>query len=169
MYSIAQHSLHCIACIAISPQQALPSSSALNQSRRRGLSSQHSRQIHIACNKIWHRSQRPKPRCDYIALVALSSSDQHNHPIQNLYARATIAEHAKDLDTAYRLYVEAGSAFLNLSRTAANPRSQEQARQDADRALERAERIKAVKRDLAPVWRDPFALGSSFTSWFLIR
>ncbi|KAH9963021.1 hypothetical protein BJV74DRAFT_786999, partial [Russula compacta] len=74
------------------------------------------------------------------------------------YARATTAELAKDLDTAYRLYIEAGSAFLNLSRTAANPRSQEQARQDADRALERAERIKAVKRDLAPVWRDPFAL-----------
>ncbi|KAI0279076.1 hypothetical protein BGY98DRAFT_933386 [Russula aff. rugulosa BPL654] len=75
------------------------------------------------------------------------SEAKHSHPTQNLYARATRAELARDLDTAFRLYVEAGGAFLN-----------EQARQDAARALERAERIKAVKRDVAPVWRDPFAL-----------
>lgn len=91
---------------------------------------------------------------------APSSSKQHSHPIQNLYARATRAELARDLDTAFRLYIEAGGAFLNVSRTVANARTKEQARQDAARALERAERIKAVKRDVAPVWRDPFALGS---------
>lgn len=84
-------------------------------------------------------------------------------PTQNLYERATKAELAKDLDTAFRLYIEAGSAFLSLSRaTPANRRVQEEARQGAARAVERAERIKAVKADLAPVWRDPFALGSSF-------
>ncbi|KAI0295295.1 hypothetical protein BC826DRAFT_1104390 [Russula brevipes] len=78
---------------------------------------------------------------------------------KNIYERATRAELAKDFDTAFRLYVEAGSAFLNLSRTAAYPHSQKQALQDANRALGRAERIQAaVKRDLAPVWRDPFAL-----------
>lgn len=77
---------------------------------------------------------------------------------KNLYARATRAELARDLDTAFRLYVEAGSAFLNVSRTVAPARTQEQARQDAARALERAELIKAVKPDVAPVWRDPFAL-----------
>jgi hypothetical protein len=61
------------------------------------------------------------------------------------------------------LYIEAGSAFLNLSRaTPANRHAQEEARQGAARAVERAERIKAVKANLAPVWRDPFALGSSF-------
>lgn len=91
---------------------------------------------------------------------ASSSSKQHSHPIQNLYARATRAELAWDLDTAFRLYVEAGSAFLNVSRNLAPARTQEQARQDAARALERAERIKGVKPDVAPVWRDPFALGS---------
>ena len=61
------------------------------------------------------------------------------------------------------MYIEAGSAFLSLSRaTPANRRAQEEARQGAARALERAERIKAVKADLAPVWRDPFAIGSSY-------
>ncbi len=89
-----------------------------------------------------------------------SSSKQHSHSIQNLYTRATRAELARDLDTAFRLYVEAGSAFLNVSRTTAHARTQEQARQDAARALERAELIKGVKPDVAPVWRDPFALGS---------
>ncbi|KAI0262230.1 hypothetical protein BC834DRAFT_829325, partial [Gloeopeniophorella convolvens] len=73
------------------------------------------------------------------------------------YARAAKAELAKDLNTAFRLYVDAGSAFLALSRAAAHPRAQEQARGAAGRALERAERIKAVKRDLTPVLRDPFA------------
>ncbi|KAF8504624.1 hypothetical protein F5888DRAFT_769256 [Russula emetica] len=77
---------------------------------------------------------------------------------KNLYARATRAEFARDLDTAFRLYVQAGSAFLNVSRTVAHARTQEQARQDAARALERAELIKGVKPDVAPVWRDPFAL-----------
>jgi calpain-7 len=94
------------------------------------------------------------------ATPASSSSKQYSHPIQNLYARATRAELARDLDTAFRLYVEAGSAFLNVSRSVAHARTQEQARQDAARALERAELIKAVKPDVAPVWRDPFALGS---------
>ncbi|KAI9511452.1 hypothetical protein F5148DRAFT_975182, partial [Russula earlei] len=73
------------------------------------------------------------------------------------YARAVKAELAKDLDTAFRLYVEAGSAYLKHSRAVAYVRAQEQARKDAARALGRAERIKAIKPDLAPVWRDPFA------------
>ncbi|KAI0250079.1 hypothetical protein BJV78DRAFT_620230 [Lactifluus subvellereus] len=77
---------------------------------------------------------------------------------EKLYERAAKAELAKDLDTAFRLYVQAASAFLNLSRVPAHPHIQEQARKDADRALERAERIKAVKRDLAPVLRNPHAL-----------
>ncbi|KAI9441524.1 hypothetical protein H4582DRAFT_2055412 [Lactarius indigo] len=76
---------------------------------------------------------------------------------ESLYARAAKAELAKDLDTAFRLYVQAATAFLNSSREAAHPRTQGQARKDAERALERAERIKAVKHDLAPVLRDPFA------------
>lgn len=89
---------------------------------------------------------------------------------QNLYERATRAELAKDLDTAFRLYIEAGTAFLSLRRaTPANPWAQEEARQGAARAVERAERIKAVKADLAPVWRDPFALGSSFYALDLKR
>ncbi|KAH9067737.1 hypothetical protein EDB87DRAFT_1678124 [Lactarius vividus] len=76
---------------------------------------------------------------------------------ESLYARAAKAELAKDLDTAFRLYIQAATAFLNASREAAHPRPQGQARKDAERALERAERIKAVKHDLAPVLRDPFA------------
>ncbi|KAI9465176.1 hypothetical protein BJY52DRAFT_668504 [Lactarius psammicola] len=76
---------------------------------------------------------------------------------ESLYARAAKAELAKDLDTAFRLYVQAATAFLNTSREATHPRTQGQARKDAERALDRAERIKAVKQDLAPVLRDPFA------------
>ncbi|KAH9006279.1 hypothetical protein EDB86DRAFT_3070317 [Lactarius hatsudake] len=76
---------------------------------------------------------------------------------ENLYARAAKAELAKNLDTAFRLYVQAATAFLNVSREATRPQTQGQARKDAERALERAERIKAVKHDLAPVLRDPFA------------
>jgi hypothetical protein len=84
---------------------------------------------------------------------------------QNIYERATKAELAKDLDTAFRLYIEAGTAFLNLRRApGTHLGAQEEARQCAARAVERAKRIKAVKADLAPVWRDPFALGSSFFS-----
>ena len=85
----------------------------------------------------------------------------HPTPTQNIYERATKAELAKDLDTAFRLYIEAGDAFLNLTRASAALRHvQEEARQCAARAVERAERIKAVKADLAPVWRDLFAPGS---------
>jgi calpain-7 len=87
----------------------------------------------------------------------------NGHLIQNLYERATRAELAKDLDTAFRLYVEAGNAFLNVDRTVTHARTQEQARQEAvvaARALERAKLIKAVKPDVTPVLRDPFALGS---------
>jgi hypothetical protein len=98
----------------------------------------------------------------FLAVSALPTRTKQ-FPTQNIYERATKAELAKDLDTAFRLYIEAGSAFLNLSRiTPANRRAQEEARQGAARAVERAERIKAVKANLAPVWRDPFALGSSF-------
>ncbi len=103
----------------------------------------------------------------FIAIQPLSTSTTVS--TQNLYERATKAELAKDLDTAFRLYIEAGTAFLSLSRAAAPRRAQEEARQSAARAVERAERIKAVKADLAPVWRDPFALGSSFTFVLSIR
>ena len=97
----------------------------------------------------------------YIAVSPLPTNTKL-FTTQTLYERATKAELAKDLDTAFRLYIQAGTAFLNLSRTLpANCRAQEDARQGAARAVERAERIKAVKADLAPVWRDPFALGSS--------
>jgi calpain-7 len=84
-------------------------------------------------------------------------------PTQNIYERATRAELTKDLDTAFRLYLDAGTAFINLSHAPGiHPHAYEEARQCAARAVERAERIKAVKADLTPVWRDPFALGSSF-------
>jgi calpain-7 len=91
----------------------------------------------------------------------------HSRTIQKLYERATKAELAKDLDTAFNLYHQAGTAFLNLSRASTHPQIREQACKDADRAVERAERIKAAKQDLAPVLRDPFALGSSLRRVFI--
>jgi len=104
-----------------------------------------------------------------LSLSYSTGSSNHSRSPQKLYERAAKAELARDLDTAFRLYVQAASAFLNLSRVPAHPQIQEQARKDADRALERAERIKAVKQDLAPVLRNPHAPGSSLRRFFLVR
>ncbi|KAJ8581144.1 cysteine proteinase [Rhizopogon salebrosus TDB-379] len=70
---------------------------------------------------------------------------------ENIYARAAKLEIDKDWNNAFQLYLEAADTFLHLSRTS-NPGC----KNNAAKALERAEKIKQHKRDLAPVSVDHF-------------
>ena len=77
-----------------------------------------------------------------------------------LYATAATAEVASDFDKAFSSYLEAAQAYLRLARTlpAARARDRERCRNTARTSLERAERIKAAKKDvLKPLSTDPFA------------
>jgi hypothetical protein len=92
--------------------------------------------------------------------VLPNNTASDGHSIQDLY---TSARTARNLDTAFCqcLYVEAGSAFPQVNCTATHARTDEQARQKAARAPERAKLLKIVKPDVAPVWRDSY-----FQSYF---
>ncbi|KAI0048831.1 cysteine proteinase [Auriscalpium vulgare] len=70
---------------------------------------------------------------------------------------STKAEHGRQLDNAFRLYLKAANAFLALSRATSDARQQAQWRKETAKALERAEKIKAVKSDLTPVMKDRFS------------
>jgi calpain-7 len=76
-----------------------------------------------------------------------------------LYSKASGKELAGDLDGAFALYVRAAQSHLHLSRIASSPRERDEHKAAAAKALERAERIKAVKHDVAPVQRDRFSAG----------
>lgn len=71
-----------------------------------------------------------------------------------LYNKASQKELAGDLDAAFALYVQATQSYLHLSRTAKLTHERDQYKSAASRCLERAERIKASKRDLALVQKD---------------
>ncbi|OJT10574.1 hypothetical protein TRAPUB_12910 [Trametes pubescens] len=76
------------------------------------------------------------------------------------YSKAANAELAKDYDRAFRQYAEAAKQFLLLSRQATEGRLRTHYRNQAGKALERAERIKAVRRDVRPVAKDEFSEGN---------
>ncbi|KAF8150612.1 hypothetical protein B0H34DRAFT_801552 [Crassisporium funariophilum] len=58
-------------------------------------------------------------------------------------SKATKAEFAKDYDQAFRLYIKTAESFLHLSRSATQPEKvKQQWKNNASKALERAERIK---------------------------
>jgi len=76
---------------------------------------------------------------------------------QTAYAKAARAELNQDFDGAFRLYLDAAKMCLHLSRSNCDAQSQAQWKADASRALDRAERIRAHKKDLTPVLRDPFS------------
>ena len=80
--------------------------------------------------------------------------------MQALYAKATKAELNKDLDSAFKSYIEAAKAFLHLSRSSSDEKLQTKLKSDAGKALQRAEKIKAAKSDLTPVIRDPSSEGN---------
>ncbi|KAI0326343.1 cysteine proteinase [Cubamyces sp. BRFM 1775] len=66
------------------------------------------------------------------------------------YSKAANAELAKEYDRAFRHYVKAAEHFLLLSRQATDDRPRTLYRNQAAKALERAEKIKAIKQDIRP-------------------
>ncbi|CAK5284399.1 unnamed protein product [Mycena citricolor] len=63
---------------------------------------------------------------------------------QSIHAKAVKTEFAQDYDAAFRLYIKAAESFLHLSRAAAREEDKVKWKGSAKKALERAERIKAV-------------------------
>ncbi|KDQ56387.1 hypothetical protein JAAARDRAFT_310571 [Jaapia argillacea MUCL 33604] len=77
------------------------------------------------------------------------------HEAQTLYNKASKAELSRDYDNAFRLYIKAAESFLHLSRTLAQHQSgdhdeqiHKEAKAQAGKALERAEKIKGLRRGL---------------------
>ncbi|KAI0359564.1 cysteine proteinase, partial [Trametes cingulata] len=75
------------------------------------------------------------------------------------YSKAANAELAKEYDRAFRQYIKAAEQFLFLGRQATEEQLRALYRGQAAKALERAEKIKSVKRDIRPVAKDEFSEG----------
>ncbi|EGO00763.1 hypothetical protein SERLA73DRAFT_178686 [Serpula lacrymans var. lacrymans S7.3] len=71
--------------------------------------------------------------------------------VETCYSKAAKAELDQDWSQAFRLYVEAAEGFLHFSRTRVEDALRGRCKSSAGKALERAEKIKALKHDLAPV------------------
>jgi calpain-7 len=79
-------------------------------------------------------------------------------PDKALYSKAAKAELDKDWDTAFRLYVKSAESFLHLSRLTSNETVRTKLKLNAGKALERAEKIKAIKSgQVTPVVIDLFS------------
>ncbi|KIK69012.1 hypothetical protein GYMLUDRAFT_53518 [Collybiopsis luxurians FD-317 M1] len=76
---------------------------------------------------------------------------QRSQDAESLYSRATRSELARDYDSAFRLYVKAAESFIHLSSSpSATERDKSQWNNNANRALERAERIKEMAERSRP-------------------
>jgi calpain-7 len=80
---------------------------------------------------------------------------------QTIYSKAVKAELESDWDQAFRLYIKAAESYLHLNRTTTDEKLRAKCNANAVKALERAEKIKAKRQDLAPVVVDPFSVGMS--------
>ncbi|GBE80774.1 Calpain-like protease palB/RIM13 [Sparassis crispa] len=76
---------------------------------------------------------------------------------EGTYAKAAKAELEKDLDRAFRLYIKAAEGFLYISQYAADSSLRTTSRNEAAKALERAEKIKLIRQDLTPVIKNHFS------------
>lgn len=74
--------------------------------------------------------------------------DERLQAAQALAAKAVRKEREGDLSTAYSLCIQTAQAYLWLIRNAANDRAREPLKLASSRVLSRAEKIKAVKRDV---------------------
>ncbi|KAK1235520.1 cysteine protease [Marasmius sp. AFHP31] len=80
---------------------------------------------------------------------------------ESAYTKATKAEIAKDFDSAFQNYFKSADLFLHLSRTiVGDERKKEKWKNDASRALQRAEKIKQFI-DRSNEARQPPAAGAS--------
>ncbi|THH18691.1 hypothetical protein EW146_g2354 [Bondarzewia mesenterica] len=77
---------------------------------------------------------------------------------ESFYARATNSELNKDLDAAFRLYIDAAKAFLHLSRSSSDDKSRAKWKANAGKALERAEKIKAFLQNSPTLFIDQVPL-----------
>ncbi|RPD57684.1 cysteine proteinase, partial [Lentinus tigrinus ALCF2SS1-6] len=75
------------------------------------------------------------------------------------YHKGATAELAKDFDKAFRMYVKATEQYLYLSNRTTDVRLRTLYKTEAGKSLERAERIKAFRRDVAPVLKDELSAG----------
>ncbi|EMD32932.1 hypothetical protein CERSUDRAFT_98944 [Gelatoporia subvermispora B] len=85
------------------------------------------------------------------------SSEWQKKYTETKYNKAARAELDRDFDRAFRLYVNCVEDYLHLGRIASDVKLRNIVRTQAGKALERAEKLKAVKRDLAPVLKDHFS------------
>ncbi|KAI0369024.1 cysteine proteinase [Pilatotrama ljubarskyi] len=70
------------------------------------------------------------------------------------YAKGANAELAKEYGRAFRHYVKAAEQYVFLNRQATDEQLRTHYRAQAAKALERAEKIKSVRRDVRPVAKD---------------
>jgi hypothetical protein len=83
---------------------------------------------------------------------------------KNLLSKAAVKELNGDLDTAFQLYLKCASTFIHFARNAKDEKTRNSLKASGAKALERAERIKAAKRDLKPVTVDRFSHGEFCSS-----
>ncbi|KAI0070564.1 cysteine proteinase [Panus rudis PR-1116 ss-1] len=77
--------------------------------------------------------------------------------LEKLYNKAAKAELGSDFGRAFKLYIQTAEGYLHLSRIANNAAVTSICKGQAAKALERAERIKKAKGDIALVIRDHFS------------
>ncbi|KAL4248263.1 peptidase C2 family protein [Abortiporus biennis] len=73
------------------------------------------------------------------------------------YAKAAKAELNREFDKAFRLYIKSAEDFLHISGKTADHTIRTTCKTQAAKALERAEKIRAIKNDLTPVLKDRFS------------
>jgi calpain-7 len=66
-------------------------------------------------------------------------------------------ESNSEWDRAFQLYVKAAENYIHISRKTTDQRLRSTFKTNAGKALERAEKIKASKRDLTPAAIDTFS------------
>ncbi|PSR72714.1 hypothetical protein PHLCEN_2v11409 [Hermanssonia centrifuga] len=91
--------------------------------------------------------------------MSLPNSRHNLNEAEKIYSKATKAEIERDFDRAFQLYIKAAEEYLHLSRSSSDNSVRETCKSEAGKALERAEKIKIVKRDLTPIVTNHFAKG----------
>ncbi|KAF8589518.1 cysteine proteinase [Ramaria rubella] len=74
---------------------------------------------------------------------------------QALSTKAVQKELSQDLDAAFELHIKAAESFIHLAQTLTDANAKASCKVAAGKALERAEQIKKVKKDVRPVVANP--------------
>ncbi|KAH7883246.1 hypothetical protein F5I97DRAFT_1903549 [Phlebopus sp. FC_14] len=95
---------------------------------------------------MWHQSALHRLRNSWLRARSMTSNPKTFQESESLYSRAAKSELSSDFTTAFRLYLAAADAFLNLSRSQPHPTLQARCKANANKALERAEKIKKASQ-----------------------